>query len=218
MADFVLLAGTGLKWLGFFASPLLLLPLVVLAFPGGTGSAAKRLARMIDTLSEAALKVAFAGALLMLFAQIAVLVLDKTFGLAFSWLSEAVLYGFAIMFLFASASALRDNDHVRVDILRARFSPGSRAGIELAGLYLCLFPLCILILWAAISPSFIRAWASFEASRESDGLPLLFVFRTFIPAFAVLLIVQGLAQALKSALVLRGRLEERALHAIAGGP
>lgn len=217
MADFVLLTGTALRWIGLAVSPLLLLPLAALVAPRLAGGAARWLAGLIDALSESLLRVAFAGALIMLLAQIAVVVLDKAFGLAFSWLSESVLYGFAVMFLFASASALRDNDHVRVDILRARFSPGGRAAIELAGVYLFLFPVCVLILWAAVSPSFVRAWVTFEASRESDGLPLLFLFRTLVPAFAVMLMAQGLAQALKAALILRGRMAERELHASAGG-
>ncbi len=217
MAELFLSIGTGLKWLGFASLPLFLLPLAVLLAPRPLAGPASLVAASLDRVSGVALGAAIACGLIMLFAQAGVVLARYVFGLSFSWLSELVTYGFAALFLLASAAALRDDGHVRVDILRPRFSPAGRAGIELAGAYLFIFPICILIFWSAVSPSFVRAWANFEGSRESDGLPLLFVFRTLVPAFAALVMAQGLAQALKAALVLRGERAEEALHAQGGG-
>jgi len=212
LAEFFLTLGTVLKWLGFLSGPLFLLPLLVLVRPKPIAPIASALADGLDRVSEAALKAAMAAGVLMLFAQIAVVLARYVFGLSFSWLSELVTYGFPAMFLLASAATLRDDGHVRVDILRPRLSARGRAMVELAGTYVFIFPICLLIFWAAISPSFVRSWANFEASRESDGLPLLFLFRTLVPAFAALLMAQGLSQALKAALVLRGEREEDSLH------
>jgi len=197
--------------------PLFLLPLAVLAAPRPLAGPAGALAALIDRVSGVALAAAIAAGLVMLFAQAGVVLARYVFGLAFSWLSELVTYGFAALFLLASAATLRDDGHVRVDILRPRFGAQGRAAIELAGAYLFIFPICILVFWSAISPSFVRAWMNFEGSRESDGLPLLFLFRTLVPAFAALLMAQGLGQALKAALVLRGERPEEALHAQGGG-
>ncbi|MEL6663424.1 MAG: TRAP transporter small permease subunit, partial [Pseudomonadota bacterium] len=152
---------------------------------------------------------------LIVVAQLCVVILRYVFGLSFSWLSEIVVYGFAAMFLLASASALRDDDHVRVDILRPQFGVKGRAGVELAGTYLLLFPICMLILWSAISPSFVRSWMNFEASRESDGLPILFLFRTLVPLFAVLVAAQGLSQAIKAAQILTGQRQPPEQHTVA---
>lgn len=217
MAEFFLTLGTVLKWLGFASLPLFLLPLVTLFLPALAGGAAARLAGLIDRFSGAALGVSVAMALLMVFAQLAVVIARYVFGLSFSWLSETVIYSFAALFLIAAAGALRDDAHVRVDILRPRFSPKGRAAIELAGTYLLLFPVCLLVFWSAISPSFVRAWAEFQGSRESDGLPILFLFRTLIPLFAALLMAQGLSQAIKAALVLTGRRPPDALHVQTSG-
>jgi TRAP-type mannitol/chloroaromatic compound transport system permease small subunit len=204
MAEFFLYLGTGLKWLGFALSPVFLLPILCLAFPKGLLTPANLLTSMIDRVSGAALGFAMACGVIIVITQLLVVIARYVFGVSFSWLSEIVIYGFAAMFLLASASALRDDDHVRVDILRPGFGATGRAWVELVGLYLFLFPVCVLVLWAAISPSFVRSWMSFEASRESDGLPILFLFRTLVPLFAVLLMAQGLSQALKMAQIISG--------------
>lgn len=207
MADAFLLLGTILKWVGYASLPLFIIPLLCLFIPKPLGTIANSLIGLIDRVSSVALGVAMASGVLIVVAQLLVVILRYVFGLSFSWLSEIVVYGFAAMFLLASASALRDDDHVRVDILRPRFGTKGRAAIELVGLYAFLFPICLLIFWSAISPSFVRSWVNFEASRESDGLPILFLFRTLIPVFATLIMAQGLSQALKAALVIRGRRE-----------
>ncbi len=217
MSEFFLTLGTWVRWAGWLASPLLLLPFVVLALGRPVAPLAEGLSRLIDRVSGAGLGFAMTMSVLMLAAQLAIVIVRYVFGLSFSWLSETVVYSFAAMFLVASASALRDDEHVRVDILRQRYGPTVRAGIELAGVYLFLVPICILVFWSAISPSFVRSWLQFEASRESDGLPIMFLFRTLIPVFAALLLAQGLSQALKSALVLRGLRAPGGLHAQGGG-
>lgn len=205
MADFFLLLGTGLKWAGFGLSPLLMLPFFCLVFPSAMLGVSNGVAHWIDRISSAALALAMACGVMIVVAQLFVVILRYVFGLSFSWLSETVVYSFAAMFLLASASALKDDDHVRVDILRPRFGVRGRAFAELIGIYFFLFPICMLILWSAISPSFVRSWANFEASRESDGLPILFLFRTLIPFFAVLVMAQGLSQATKAAQIVTGQ-------------
>lgn len=217
MAEFFLYLGTGLKWLGFALSPVFLLPILCLVFPRGLLAPANLLASLIDRVSGAALGFAMACGVIIVITQLLVVIARYVFGLSFSWLSEIVIYGFAAMFLLASASALRDDDHVRVDILRPGFGPTGRAWVELLGLYLFLFPVCVLVLWAAISPSFVRSWMSFEASRESDGLPILFLFRTLVPLFAVLLMAQGLSQALKMAQIISGVRSPPENHVAAAG-
>ena len=49
-----------------------------------------------------------------------------------------------------------------------------------------------------------RAWAILEGSRETSGLPAVFLLKTLIPLFATLLALQGIAQALRAALVIAG--------------
>jgi TRAP-type mannitol/chloroaromatic compound transport system permease small subunit len=54
------------------------------------------------------------------------------------------------------------------------------------------------------SPYVARAWATLEGSRETSGLPAVFLLKTLIPLFAALLGLQGIAQAIRAARVIAG--------------
>ena len=204
MSAFFLTIGTALKWVGFALSPLLILPLLILISPSTFGRPSNALSAGLDRVSSASLTLANGLAILMVLTQILVIIGRYIFDWSASWANETVVYCFAAVFLLAAASALKHDAHVRVDILREKMSARQKAGVDLAGIYLFLFPICILILWASISPSFVRSWANFEGSRETDGLPIKFIFKTLVPLFALLLTVQGLAEAIRAARRIRG--------------
>lgn len=195
--------GGALKWLGLFALPLFALPLFILVIPAPLAGFGAALSRFIDRVTGGALAAAIFAALVLVFAQLAVVILRYAFALSFTWLNEIVMYAFAAMFMLGSAAALRDDAHVRVDILRPRFGETGRNWIELAGLYLFLFPICVRILTTG-EQGLARSWSLLEGSRETDGLPAMFLFKTLVPAFAILLMTQGLSEALKPALRLTG--------------
>ncbi len=206
---FFLQLGTFLKWGGIALLPLFLLPLVTLVVPGLVEDFAKRVSAVIDRISGFAFGGAMVSALALVMIQLAVVVLRYTYGISFTWLNELVIYAFAAMFMLGAAATLRDDGHVRVDILRPRFGADGRNWIELFGIYFFLFPICIRILTTG-EQGLARAWALFEGSRESDGLPFLYLFKTLLPAFAVLMLAQGVSEAIKAALRLTGRLENEA--------
>ena len=191
--------GTALKWAGIALLPLFALPLIVLVLPKLADGLAKRVISLIDALSGGALGIAMACGVALIFLQLIVVLLRYAFGLSFTWLSEAIMYAFAAMFMLGAAGALRDDAHVRIDILRPRFGENGRNWIELAGAYLLLFPICMRIITTS-EAGLTRSWLLLEGSRESDGLPIFYLFKTLVPVFAVLLMAQGLSESLKAAL------------------
>jgi TRAP-type mannitol/chloroaromatic compound transport system permease small subunit len=197
--------GTALKWAGIALLPLFALPLIVLVLPKLADGLAKRVISLIDALSGGALGIAMACGVALIFLQLIVVLLRYAFGLSFTWLSEAIMYAFAAMFMLGAAGALRDDAHVRIDILRPRFGENGRNWIELAGAYLLLFPICMRIITTS-EAGLTRSWLLLEGSRESDGLPIFYLFKTLVPVFAVLLMAQGLSESLKAALRLTGGL------------
>lgn len=203
MADLVSLAGTVLRYAGYAALPFLILPFLTLALPQRLGGLSVRLADGLDRVSGVAMAAATVAAIAIIFIQLAAVLLRYVFGLSFSWLNDSVIFTFAMIFMLGAAATLRDDGHVRVDILRPRFRPQTRAWIELLGATLFIFPIGILILYAG-SGLISRAWIGLEPFNESDGLPIKYLFKTLIPLFAALMIAQGLSQALKAALSLRG--------------
>jgi TRAP-type mannitol/chloroaromatic compound transport system permease small subunit len=44
----------------------------------------------------------------------------------------------------------------------------------------------------------MRSWMTLERSRETSGLPLVFLLKTAIPLFALLLTLQGIAQIVRA--------------------
>ena len=136
--------------------------------------------------------------------QFAVVVLRYAFGLGSIWLQESIIYSHAAMFLLVAAWTLKNEGHVRVDIFYAAASPRGKAMVDLCGALLLLIPFAAAILYFSL-PYVARSWAILEGSREASGLPLIFALKTLIPVFAVMLILQGAAQAMRAAAVLSGR-------------
>lgn len=66
-----------------------------------------------------------------------------------AWL-EAQWYLYAAAFLFAAALTLRNNEHVRIDILISRFSLRTQAWMDLFGLFFMLLPVCVGVLYFSI--------------------------------------------------------------------
>jgi TRAP-type mannitol/chloroaromatic compound transport system permease small subunit len=153
--------------------------------------------RLVAAIGRAVAWLALAIVLL----QFAVVVLRYVFGIGSIWLSESVIYGHATMFMLAAAWTLQAGGHVRVDIFYADASPRTRALVDLLGSLLLLLPFVAVILWFAL-PYVGRSWALLERSRETSGLPFVYLLKTVIPLFAVLLGLQGIAQAIRAARLL----------------
>jgi TRAP-type mannitol/chloroaromatic compound transport system permease small subunit len=149
-------------------------------------------------------------------AEFAVVVLRYAFGLGSIRLQESVLYAHAALFMLAAAWTLQVGGHVRVDIFYAQARPRTRALIDLVGALVFLLPFAI-ALTALSTPYVARSWAILEGSREASGLPFVYLLKTLIPLFAVLIGLQGVAQAIRAALVLTPSQPSAASGAEQGG-
>ena len=125
-------------------------------------------------------------------------------GLSSNAYIEGQWYLFSMVFLLGAAYALRENAHVRVDVLYGRLSPRGRAWINLLGTLLFLAPFCLVMLavsWPAVQSS----WALLEQSPDPGGLPR-YPIKTVVPVAFFLLLLQGASMAIKQVAVLRGEL------------
>ncbi|MBK1701653.1 TRAP transporter small permease subunit [Thiococcus pfennigii] len=142
-------------------------------------------------------------ALAMVAVTFLVVVLRYLFDLGWIALQESVTYMHALLFMLGIGYALRHDGHVRVDIFYQRLSPRGRAWVDLLGTLLLLFPVCLFIAWMAWD--YVAAsWAVAEASREAGGLPGVYLLKALILVMPALVMVQGLATALRNALFLAG--------------
>jgi len=114
---------------------------------------------------------------------------------------ESVTYMHASLFMLGGAYALKSGAHVRVDIFYRNFSPRAKAWVNSLGGILFLMPLCAFICFS--SWNYVQeSWAIREASPEPGGIPAVFLLKSLIPVMAINLFLQGLAETLRSALVL----------------
>lgn len=159
------------------------------------------LADRIDRLNVAIGRAVAWLVLAVVLLQFALVVARYLFGLGSIWLTETVIYAHATLFMLAAAWTLHAGGHVRVDVFYADASAHTRARVDLIGALLLLLPFMLVVLWLSV-PYAARSWAILEHSQEASGLPLVFVLKTLIPLFALLMALQGIAQAIRAAAAL----------------
>ena len=159
------------------------------------------LADRIDRLNVAIGRAVAWLVLAVVLLQFALVVARYLFGLGSVWLTETVIYAHATLFMLAAAWTLHASGHVRVDVFYADASARTRARVDLIGALLLLLPFMLVLLWLSV-PYAARSWAILEHSQEASGLPLVFVLKTLISLFALLMTLQGIAQAIRAAAAL----------------
>ncbi|MDB2594023.1 TRAP transporter small permease subunit [Porticoccaceae bacterium] len=119
-------------------------------------------------------------------------------------MQESITYIHAMVFMMGIAFTLKRGGHVRVDIFYRTFSVRKKALVDLLGGVLFLIPVALLIL--ATSWDYVAAsWAIAETSAENNGLPFIYLLKTLMLIMPFTLLLQGIAEILKSALTLAGQ-------------
>jgi TRAP-type mannitol/chloroaromatic compound transport system permease small subunit len=149
----------------------------------------------------------------MVLATFVVVVLRYAFDLGWIAMQESITWMHAAVFMLGAAYTLQQDEHVRVDIFYRGMSARGRAIVDLGGTLVFLLPVSIFL--GASSWDYVAtSWAIQESSREAGGLPYPFVpiLKSLMPATALLLILQGIANLLTIALVLTGRMPSEPEH------
>jgi TRAP-type mannitol/chloroaromatic compound transport system permease small subunit len=173
----------------------------------------EKLAAFFDRLSELAGRAVAWLTLGMVLVTFVVVVLRYMFSLGWIAMQESITYMHALVFLLGAAYTLKHDGHVRVDIFYRGLGTRAQAGVDLAGTLLLLIPVCVFILW--VSWDYVAvSWSLKESSREAGGLPFVYVLKSAILAMGVMLLLQGIAQALRCILVLTGHREAGPSHGV----
>jgi TRAP-type mannitol/chloroaromatic compound transport system permease small subunit len=111
-------------------------------------------------------------------------------------LLEGQWYLFAVIFLLGAGYTLQRNGHVRVDVLRNRWPVRRQARMEVFGTLLFLLPFCMVMVITSLD-TVAESWRIAEASPDPAGLPR-YPIKTIIPLGFLLLMVQGVSEAIKN--------------------
>jgi TRAP-type mannitol/chloroaromatic compound transport system permease small subunit len=118
------------------------------------------------------------------------------------WAYDAAYILYGSLFMMAGAYTLSRNGHVRGDVLYGFFPPRVQAGLDLALYFLFFIPGIAALAYAGIDFAKI-SWALKEHSSTMSGGPPLYHFKTLIPIAGALVLLQGLAEIVRSVQCLR---------------
>jgi TRAP-type mannitol/chloroaromatic compound transport system permease small subunit len=178
--------------------------MVILAMTRPSAQFVQKTVETIDQVNTAIGRTAAWCCLYIVVVEFALVVMRYALGIGSIRIQESVIYAHAALFLLAAAWVLKTDGHVRVDIFYAEAKPRVKAAIDLLGTVIFLAPFAVALLLLSL-PYAARSWAVFERSPEASGLPFVFLLKTLIPLFAFLTGMQGIAQAIRAVLTLRGQ-------------
>jgi TRAP-type mannitol/chloroaromatic compound transport system permease small subunit len=159
---------------------------------------------LIDRVTEAIGRAIAWLLLAMVLATVLVVVLRYALNQGSVMLQETVMYLHGITFMLGIPFALKQDAHVRVDLIYSALGRRARLIVNLVGHLLFLVPVAIAII--VYSHTYVaNAWRILERSPEVGGLPATFLLKTLIPVMASLLLLQGLAEIARCILELRRR-------------
>jgi TRAP-type mannitol/chloroaromatic compound transport system permease small subunit len=163
----------------------------------------ERFADRLDQINRAVGGVVMWAALAMVLVQFGIVLLRYVFGFTSIFINEAVLYLHASLFMLGAGYTLLMGGHVRVDIFYAPLSPQRKAMVDIFGHLALMLPSLGILLYYSW-PSVRRAWSILEGPISVGGVPASFLLKSLVPAFCVLLLVQGLSALIRDVIRLRG--------------
>ena len=114
-----------------------------------------------------------------------------------AWL-EVQWYLFAAIFLLGAGDALRQNDHIRIDIFYNRLSVQGQRRVDFWGTLLFLMPVVTLIAVLSV-PMVMAAFQTHEVSPNAGGL-VRWPVKILVPVGFGLLWLQGVSQLIKASI------------------
>ncbi|HEY5818588.1 MAG TPA: TRAP transporter small permease subunit [Mesorhizobium sp.] len=122
-----------------------------------------------------------------------------------AWL-EAQWYLFGAAFLLAAAYTLKQNEHIRIDIIYGMFSRRTQHWIDLLGHVFFLMPFVILMI-SYFTPYFLLSYRSGEVSTNAGGL-IIWPAKALLLAGFILLGIQGISEIIKKIAIMRGDMDD----------
>lgn len=108
-------------------------------------------------------------------------------------LQELEWHFFDVVILLSIAYTLRHNAHVRVDIFYGKFSPKTKALINIFSFLFFVLPLSLLIVYIGVG--FVEiSYVQHEASSDPGGLKYRWIVKSLMPLAFVLLLLQALKE------------------------
>jgi TRAP-type mannitol/chloroaromatic compound transport system permease small subunit len=106
-----------------------------------------------------------------------------------------MLYG--SVFMLGASYALMKGAHIRTDMLWERYSDRTKGLVDTIAYIGFFFPALLMLLFTSVDD----AWYSFqigERGEQTAWRPIIYPFKAVVPLTALLLLIQGISELLKS--------------------
>jgi len=113
------------------------------------------------------------------------------------WAFDLSYMLYAALFMLGAHYTLLKGAHIRTDMLWEKFSPRTKGRIDAAAYLFFFFPAMILLFYASVDEAW-HSWQMGELSEQTAWRPILWPFKAVVPLTALLLLVQGVSEFLKS--------------------
>jgi len=173
--------------------------------PGETGNSVRALLKLSGLIDAINVQIGrwFAWAILLAVAVSAInAVVRKTFDMSSNAWLELQWVLFSVVFLLCASWTLRDNEHIRIDIVNNMLPRALRNAIDIVGHTFFLLPLTIIMVVTGI-PFFSGSFAINEQSTNAGGLPQ-WPAKALIPLGFALLLAQAVSELIKRIAIVRG--------------
>lgn len=167
-------------------------------------NALEKVANVIDAVIGFIGRVACWAVLPVTLIAFTVVAMRYTAGKGFPWLQESYIWLHGAAVLLAAGWVLQEGKHVRVDLFYKSASAKAKAWIDITGVVLFLMPMMGFLFWWSL-PLVQRSWRLMERSPTNDGLSFVYIMKTVVPVFCVIMMLQGLSMLLRSVVtIVRG--------------
>ena len=157
----------------------------------------KNLQKFLDNFIE---KVGYGTSFLvvvMVFLVILTLFLRYVLSIGSVALQESIMYLHAIFFMIGISFAIKENAHVKIDILSNKFNSKQKNVVFIAGLIFFMIPFSLFVIFISLD-MVSNSWEVMEQSSEAGGLNLVYLLKSVIPLTGFLIFLQSISELIKN--------------------
>ena len=140
--------------------------------------------------------------IIMVVVQIIIVLARYVFGIGFIKLQELMIYMHGMLFTLASGYTLLHDEHVRVDVIYRESSLRYKSYINFFGSIFLLFPFIYILIKTSL-PYVQRSWRILEGSPVTSGLNAIYILKTVLIIFPLLLLIQAIVLLIDSLKIIR---------------
>jgi TRAP-type mannitol/chloroaromatic compound transport system permease small subunit len=126
---------------------------------------------------------------------------DKFLGMTQNWVIEFAQFTLAAFYFMGGPKTLKDNDHVRMDLIYANLTERGKARVDAVTIFCLIFYLGVL-LWGSVS-SLVYSWET-DQRLPSLWAPSLVPIKVLMVVCIVLMLLQSLALFFRHIATIRG--------------